>query len=67
MSEKRATTQFLVRLDPELHQRFRQYTFDHGLSMRAVVEDAIDGFMRGKQVECRDWIETGSTGAAVAA
>lgn len=56
MSEKRATGQFLVRLDPELHQRFRQYTFDHGLSMREVVEDAIGEFMRSKQVERRGWV-----------
>jgi predicted HicB family RNase H-like nuclease len=49
MSEKRETSQIVVRVDPALHRAFRRATFDQGISMREIVENAIDMYLQGRR------------------
>jgi predicted HicB family RNase H-like nuclease len=49
MNEKRETSQIVVRVDPALHRAFRRATFDHGISMREIVENAIDTYLRDRR------------------
>jgi hypothetical protein len=46
MTDKKATGHFLVRMDPKLHRELRRFAFDHGLTMREVVEGAVGEYLR---------------------
>ena len=53
MSEKRVTSQIIIRVDPALHRQFRRATFDQGISMREVMENAIDDYLRTRSDDDR--------------
>jgi predicted HicB family RNase H-like nuclease len=50
MTDKKATGQFLVRMDPDLHHELRRFTCDNGLSMREVVENSVGEYLRRQGV-----------------
>jgi predicted HicB family RNase H-like nuclease len=48
MTDKKATGQFITRLDPKLHHELRMHAATHGVSMREIVENCVANFLRSR-------------------